>query len=75
MTDTGGHLINGGSTADPCSFVPWYEYILSLFMGEYYIRGTEADSTVVREGKKNISEAEFLHEIQKKVLRFSTALL
>ncbi len=65
MTDTGGHLINGGSTADPCSFVPWY--ILSLFMGEYHIRGTEADSTVVREGKKNISEAGFLDEIQTKV--------
>jgi hypothetical protein len=50
MTDTEGHFINGGSTADPCSFVPWY--ILFLFMGEHHIRGTEVDNTVVREGKK-----------------------
>ncbi len=54
-------FINGGSTADPCSFVPWC--MLSLFMGEYHIRGTKVDNTVVREGKKNISEAEFLDEI------------
>jgi hypothetical protein len=53
--DTISTISTAENTTDPCSFFPW----LSLFMDEYDIRGTEVDNTVVRESKKNISEAEF----------------